>query len=235
MSILRSESVSKTFLRAGRAFRAVNGLDFELSEGEFVHIVGRSGSGKSTFLALLSGILTPSEGRVLFEGRDIAAFGAEEAGAFRNGSIGIVPQMTGTMPNLNVVENVQLPRMFAGETAKNMSPPEERAMLLLDMMGIAHLAHQFPRELSGGEIRRVMIARAMMNEPKIILADEPTSDLDRTNGRQVMELFRTLKNEGVSLVVVTHEQESLQYGDRVLELEDGEWKIENGKIRNGQI
>lgn len=224
MGLIETRDLKKTFIRAGREFHAVDGINFSLEKGEFVHIIGRSGSGKSTFLSLLSGLLRPTSGNVYFEGNDIFERNDEEISAYRNSLIGVVPQFVSTMPNLTVLENIVLPRMFdphAGQDRKEGGYAEERGRMLLDMLGISHLEKQFPRELSGGEVRRVMIARAMMNEPKVLLADEPTSDLDKKSGDEVMKLFKNLHREGVSLVVVTHEPESLSYGTKTVEMESG--------------
>lgn len=236
MSLIATRGLKKKFVRAGREFLAVGGIDFSLEKGEFVHIVGRSGSGKSTFLAMLSGLLKPTGGNVYFEEKDIFEYNDEEISAYRNRLLGVIPQFVSMMPNLTVLENVLLPRMFTpksdrssvmtggltdGVACKDDKVAEERGRILLDMLEILHLEKQFPRELSGGEIRRVMIARAMMNEPKALLADEPTSDLDKKSGAEVMGLFKKLNREGVSLVVVTHELESLKYGTRTLEMEGG--------------
>lgn len=224
MNIIETRDLKKVFKRSGREFEAVGGINFSLEKGEFVHIIGRSGSGKSTFLSLLSGLLKPTSGNVYFEGRDIFEYGDEEISLYRNRSIGVVPQFVSTMPNLSVLENILLPRMFSPSRDRDKKAADlaaERARMLLDMLEIPHLEGQFPRELSGGEVRRVMIARAMMNEPEVLLADEPTSDLDKKSGAEVMKLFQKLNREGVTLVVVTHEPESLEYGTRTLEMEGG--------------
>lgn len=224
MSMIETKDLKKVFERSGRMFEAVGGINFSLKRKEFVHIIGRSGSGKSTFLSLLSGLLKPTSGNVYFEGRDIFEQEDEEISLYRNRSVGIVPQFVSMMPNLSVLENILLPRMFTSSPIRDKREEglaAERARMLLDMLEISHLEGQFPRELSGGEIRRVMIARAMMNEPQLLLADEPTSDLDKKSGAEVMKLFQKLNQEGMTLVVVTHELESLEYGTRTLEMENG--------------
>lgn len=222
-NIIEATGLNKKYNRSGRVFSAVDGIDFQLGSGEFVQITGRSGSGKSTLLGILAGMITPTAGKVLYDGEDIYRLTDEASSALRNTEIGYVPQSMGTMPNLSVLENVLLPRLFRPNRNGAQIGAEERAMLLLDRFGIAHLSAQFPRELSGGELRRVMIARAMMNEPRILMADEPTSDLDRENAARVMELFGKLNQDGVSLIVVTHEHDFFEYGNRTLALEDGKW------------
>ncbi len=217
MSLIKTESLVKTFSRGDRSFNAVDGIDFELSKGEFVHLVGRSGSGKSTFLALVSAILLPSSGRVLVNGKDVKDLSDAELSKYRNQVIGYVPQMMGTLPNLTVLENVALPFHLLGRSGD----PNERAYLLLEMMGIANLKDQFPRQLSGGELKRLLLARAMMNEPELLIADEPTSDLDRETTVEIMELLKKINQQGTALLIVTHEMDILKYGERVLTMEKG--------------
>lgn len=239
--LLTAERVSKKFERSGREFDAVSEIDFALKAGEFVHIIGRSGSGKSTFLSLLSGLLKPSAGTVRYCGEDIGGYDDAAVSTYRNECVGVIPQFVSMMPNLSVLENIVLPKLFAGrsgvpgevcggvrsttrsaaEDAEEIRTATERARILLEKLEIPHLANQFPRQLSGGEVRRAMIARAMLNQPKLLLADEPTADLDAKSGAEVMRLFRELHGEGVSLVVVTHERECLDYGDRVVEMAEG--------------
>ncbi|MDO4754326.1 MAG: ABC transporter ATP-binding protein [Bacillota bacterium] len=221
MSILVTRDVKKNYCRAGREFQAVAGVDFHLEKGEFVHIIGRSGSGKSTFLSLLSGMLRPTSGQVLFKGEDLAAKSDREISTYRNVSIGVIPQFVSTMPNLSVLENIILPKMFQSKRKEDVQMATERARILMEKLEISHLERQFPRELSGGEVRRVMIARAMINAPEVLLADEPTSDLDKKSGVEVMQQFKKLNDEGVSLVVVTHELDVLSFGSRTLEMEEG--------------
>ncbi len=217
MSLIKTEGLVKSFVRGERTFNAVDGIDFEISKGEFVHLIGRSGSGKSTFLALISGILTPSGGRVLINGKDVKDFSDIESSKYRNEFIGYVPQMMGTLPNLTVIENVTLPFYLLGRSGD----PNERAYLLLEMMGIENLKDQFPRQLSGGELKRLLLARALMNEPDILIADEPTSDLDSETTIEIMELLKKINREGTALIIVTHEIDILKYGDRVITMENG--------------
>ncbi len=221
MSLIKTENLVKKFSRGDHSFNAVDGIDFEINKGEFVHLIGRSGSGKSTFLALISGILTPTSGKVFTDGKDIMSFTDAESSKYRNETIGYVPQMMGTLPNLTVGENVELPFHLFGRTGN----PSERAYMLLEMMGIEHLRDQFPRQLSGGEIKRVMLARALMNEPEILVADEPTSDLDVDTTIEIMELLKKIHKDGTALLIVTHEADILRYGDRIV-------KMEKGKVSN---
>ncbi len=227
MSLIKTEGLVKEFSRGERSFNAVDGIDFEINKGDFVHLIGRSGSGKSTFLALLSGILTPTAGKVIANGNDIMKFTDLESSKYRNETIGYVPQMMGTLPNLTVGENVELPFHLLGRTGN----PSERAFMLLEMMGIEKLKDQFPRQLSGGEIKRVLLARALMNEPELLIADEPTSDLDAETTFEIMELLKKINKDGTSLLIVTHESDILKYGDRVIQMDKGKISdFDNSKV-----
>lgn len=216
MNLIETKNLSKKFNRAGRSFYAVKDISLKINDKDFIHIIGRSGSGKSTFLNLLAGILRPSEGDILFEGKSVKNLSDEELSVYRNEFLGFVPQTLGTIPNLTVLENVALPYYLQ----KREGSSYERASMLLDMMGIIHLKDDFPRNLSGGELKRVLIARSLINEPKILLLDEPTSDLDKNTTFEIMELLKKI-NEQTALVIVTHELDILKYGDVLLEMDDG--------------
>lgn len=217
MCLIESKNLSKSFTRGSHAFFAVKDCNLKVNEGDFVHIIGRSGSGKSTLLNLLSGLLAPTEGQVLYEGKNINDFSDEEMSRARNEFIGFVPQMLGTIPNLSVLENVSLPYyLFRKEESSY-----ERAAMLLDMMGILHLKDDFPKNLSGGELKRVLIARSMINKPKVLILDEPTSDLDSHTTSEIMDLLKRINGQGTALVIVTHELDILKYGDALYEMEDG--------------
>ncbi len=220
MFLLETRSLSKEFSRGGRMFSVVKNVDFCLEKGEFVHIIGRSGSGKTTFLNLLSGILNPTSGEILVEGQALESMDDGQKSMYRNSFIGYVPQSLGTLPNLTVLDNVRLPHYLFSRNGDG----KERAAILLDWMGILHLKDEFPNRLSGGELKRVLLARALMNKPKVIIADEPTSDLDSDTTKEIMKLFSKINEEGISLLIVTHELDSLQYGNRVLVMNDGKLK-----------
>ena len=216
-SIIKTENLSKSFKRGSNTLFAVKNVNFTLEEGDFVNIIGRSGSGKSTFLNLLSGLLKPTEGKIFAKGKDMSDFSDREISKYRNEVIGFVPQSLGTLPNLNVLENVSLPYYLF----KRDDSAYEKAAMLLDMMGILHLKDDFPRNLSGGELKRVLIARSMINSPELLILDEPTSDLDKNTTVEIMDLLKKINSKGTALIIVTHELDILKYGNILYQMEDG--------------
>ena len=216
-SIIKTENLSKSFKRGSNTLFAVKNVNFTLEEGDFVNIIGRSGSGKSTFLNLLSGLLKPTEGKIFAKGKDMSDFSDREISKYRNEVIGFVPQSLGTLPNLNVLENVSLPYYLF----KRDDSAYEKAAMLLDEMGILHLKDDFPKNLSGGELKRVLIARSMINSPELLILDEPTSDLDKNTTMEIMDLLKKINSKGTALIIVTHELDILKDGNTLCEMEDG--------------
>ncbi|MFQ8697710.1 MAG: ABC transporter ATP-binding protein [Peptoniphilus harei] len=216
-SIIKTENLSKSFKRGSNTLFAVKNVNFTLEEGDFVNIIGRSGSGKSTFLNLLSGLLKPTEGKIFAKGKDMSDFSDREISKYRNEVIGFVPQSLGTLPNLNVLENVSLPYYLF----KRDDSAYEKAAMLLDEMGILHLKDDFPKNLSGGELKRVLIARSMINSPEFLILDEPTSDLDKNTTMEIMDLLKKINSKGTALIIVTHELDILKYGNTLCQMEDG--------------
>lgn len=216
-SIIKTENLSKSFKRGSNTLYAVKNVNFTLEEGDFVNIIGRSGSGKSTFLNLLSGLLKPTEGKIFAKGKDMSDFSDREISKYRNEIIGFVPQSLGTLPNLNVLENVSLPYYLF----KRYDSAYEKAAMLLDEMGILHLKDDFPKNLSGGELKRVLIARSMINSPELLILDEPTSDLDKNTTMEIMDLLKKINSKGTALIIVTHELDILKYGNTLCQMEDG--------------
>lgn len=218
---LVAQTVTKKFFRKGREqaqwFDAVSGIDLTLAPGEFVVLMGRSGGGKSTLLNMLGGLLEPTEGAVEFEGTNLYALSDEELSRFRNEHIGVIPQGQTPLHSLSVVQNVTLPYLMYRADADI----EARAMDLLGKLDIRHLADAFPSELSGGEMRRMAIARALICNPGIVLADEPTSDLDDENTRVVLQMLRATADAGASVLVATHDREACAFADRVLRIDAG--------------
>lgn len=211
-------NLSKHFERPTGPVTVLDGLDLRVESGAFVHITGRSGSGKSTLLSLIAGLLVPDSGEVWIGDRSISALDEEERARVRNERIGVVPQQSTLLQSLTVLDNVVLPWFLYPSEGDAYG----RARYLLDKLGIRSLEYALPHTLSGGEIRRVLIARALMNEPTLLLADEPTADLDPENTQEVLDLFRKLNQEdGVTLLVVTHELDTLTYGNQVQKLENG--------------
>ena len=218
---LKAEKICKKFNRktsGASYFYAVNETDYELAEGSLTAVYGRSGGGKTTFLNMLGGLLEPSGGRVLIDGKDIYSMPDRELSEFRNKNIGIIPQGSTALPTLTVLENVLLPRLMYGKSDESA---RKYAMELLEKVGIAGLSQAMPNELSGGELRRMAIARALMNKPSVLLADEPTGDLDDENTALVLSLLRDTAKEGTSVLIVTHEGEAENYADIVLKMDSG--------------
>lgn len=220
MLLVDVNNVYKIFERGGRDFTALNDVDFSVNSGDFINIVGKSGSGKSTLLTILSAIQEPTKGDVRVLERKISEMTDDEKSHYRNEFVGYVPQTLGTLSTLNVIDNVRLPHFFMKREGDGIKRAEE----LLDMCGILHLKYEFPRNLSGGEVKRVLIARALMNEPKILLADEPTSDLDSATSSEIMEMLKKINDNGTTIIIVTHDDDLLKYGSRLLELSDGKLK-----------
>jgi putative ABC transport system ATP-binding protein len=208
--------VRKVYEGAG-AVVALHGVDLEVPSGEFLAVVGPSGCGKSTLLHLLGGIDRPSSGEIRVAGRDLGRLPEAERTLYRRREAGLVFQFFNLLPHLDVAENVALPRLLDGHADAG-----ERAAELLSRVGVAHRAAAHPYELSGGEMQRVAIARALVTGARLLLADEPTGNLDSRNGEQVLELLDTIRRErGVTLVLATHSADAAGRADRVIELRDG--------------
>lgn len=221
--MLQLEQVTKRYLRNEQSFAAVDRVSLHLEEGDFVHIVGRSGSGKTTLLSLVAGLLHPDEGKISLAGETFSALDEEARARFRNRHIGVIPQHSTLLSSLTVLDNVVLPRFLYEKEGDIYG----RALYLLEKLGVRELEKAYPKTLSGGEQRRVLIARALMNEPELLLADEPTSDLDPESTETVMQLLQGLNEEGMTLLVVTHELDTLRYGKRVLRMDRGQLREES--------
>lgn len=221
MNLIEAIGLSKTFqrrtVRGNASLTAVAALDMPVAEGDFVTVTGKSGSGKTTLLTLLAGLASPTGGSVLFKGQDIHKLPDKKLSLLRNREISFIPQGMGLLGNLTVFDNVRSPQLFAGKNGSG----SDRADFLLQALGMHDLAPEYPKNLSGGEIRRVAIARALFNEPAVLIADEPTSDLDPENTRTVMELLNKINKQGTTLIVVTHEQEVSRYGTVRFSMENG--------------
>lgn len=217
MNLINVNNLSKSFRRGERDFFAIDNVSFDVNEKDFINIIGKSGSGKSTLLTLLSAIIEPTSGDIFVEGKNFSSMNDEEKSEYRNEFIGYVPQSLGTLPTLNVLDNVRLPYFFKKREGDGI----ERARMLLDMCGILDLENDFCKNLSGGELKRVLIARALMNEPKILIADEPTSDLDSKTTIEIMNMLKEINEKGTTIIIVTHDNDLLKYGSRLLEMTDG--------------
>lgn len=216
MSILTAREVVKEYTRGGRPFRAVDHASLEIEAGDFICVRGRSGSGKSTLLNILAGILTPTSGEICFEGKDYGSFDDRESSLLRNTKLGYIMQGQSVLPDLTVLQNVLLPFAFFRRECSR-----QKALDLLERAGLLPLARQYPKDLSGGEMRRVSIVRALLSSPKLLLADEPTGDLDGGTARDVLELFRSAVREGTAVLMVTHDRDTAGYAGRVLTMENG--------------
>lgn len=217
--ILSAENVSRVFHLEGEEIHAVRNVTLQVPRGIFIALVGRSGSGKTSLLNLLSGIDRPTSGSVTFEGRDLATFTERDMVELRRHRMGFVFQSFGLLPLLSAYENVELPLRIAGLGARERS---QRTDDVLDMVGLRRRAHHRPYELSGGEQQRIAIARAVAMRPSLILADEPTGELDSANAHAIFSLFQQMVvDRDMSIVATTHDQTLLNMADRVFRLHDG--------------
>ncbi|MCY9517665.1 ABC transporter ATP-binding protein [Paenibacillus apiarius] len=213
------EQVNKVYGEGETVVAALKNVSLQVEEGEFVAVVGPSGSGKSTFLSIAGALLTPSSGRILINGTDIAGISAQKLNQVRLEHIGFVFQTSNLVPYLTVMDQLML---VARLSKKDGKEAERKAMQLLEEVGMLHRLHHYPDKLSGGERQRVAIARALMNEPEVILADEPTASLDSKRGRAVVEMLANkVKARGKAAVMVTHDERVLDLCDRIVTIKDG--------------
>ena len=219
--MINVRQLSKTYETPGEAIQVLDHLDLTLATGETAAIVGPSGSGKSTLLNLLGALDRPSSGSITIGDQDISSFSEEQAAAFRNHSLGFIFQQQHLLPQLNVLENVLVPRL-AGDWQESAADTEKRALQLLENVGLSDRLHHLPWQLSGGEKLRAAVARALINQPKLILADEPTGSLDPASAENVADLLLALnRDHGVTLIVVTHNLAIAQRMGKTFELRNG--------------
>lgn len=217
--IIRAENLTRIYQLGTVGVAGVNGVSFEVASGAFVVLKGNSGSGKSTLLALLGGLDRPTAGRLWVAGQDLLAFSERELTQYRRRKVGIVFQSFHLLPTLTVLENVCLPALLAGDA---FDLAQAKALRWLEWLGMGHRLHHLPGELSGGEAQRTAIARALINDPPLILADEPTGNLDTRNGERVVEILGTLHRDFARTVVMaTHSTIADELGTRLLCLRDG--------------
>ena len=217
--MIKLDNIKKVFRTDDVETWALQNVSLEVKEGEFVAIMGPSGCGKSTLLNILGLIDNPTEGTYMLNNKDVSQMQENERTELRKGMIGFVFQSFNLIEELNVVENIELPLLYMGISR---SERRRRVNEIMERVGIAHRAKHFPCQLSGGQQQRVAIARAVIPSPKIILADEPTGNLDSHNGREVMDLLAELHREGTTIIMVTHSQHDANYADRIVNLFDGE-------------
>ncbi|NPA77162.1 MAG: ABC transporter ATP-binding protein [Candidatus Diapherotrites archaeon] len=217
--IIRADNVWKVYGTGDAATYALKGVSVEIYPGEFVAIMGPSGSGKSTLMHILGLLDTPTKGHVYVHGTDVSTLGEDERAILRRKTLGFVFQQYNLSPSLTAIENVELPMLFAGVPAEKR---HKRAKELLEMVDLGNRLYHYPNQLSGGQQQRVAIARALANDPEIILADEPTGNLDTERGKKVMEIFHQLNERGKTIVLVTHDPEIAKHAERVIMIRDGE-------------
>lgn len=228
-AIVRTQNLSKRYEEGGQSRAILNHVNLEIAEGEFFVLLGKSGSGKSTLLNLMSGIDAPSEGRIFIGDTELTALNEQRQTLFRRDHIGIVFQFFNLIPTLTVLENITLPRELGGQARQSA---EAQALALLERVGLAGRANDFPDKLSGGEQQRVAIARALAHEPLIVLADEPTGNLDEETGEKVLALLLELTREaGKTLIMATHNPEVVPFADRVARIHEGKLVVTEQSAR----
>jgi len=224
MAQIQLENVTKSYPGDGETVSAVNGASLSVSKGEFVSIVGHSGSGKTTLLSLIGGIVRPTSGSVLFEGGDIFSLNSDGLSSYRSEKIGFMFQFASLLPMLTVKENLILPTLFS-ETKREEADGntcQEKAEKLIHMVGLGDKLNSYPARLSGGQQRRVAIARAFMNGPAVILADEPTGDLDEETEQDMMDFFSSMnRSDGITFLMVTHNSDLANQAKRKLRMHKG--------------
>ncbi len=224
-ALLGARGVKKSYRKGSHVIPVLRGVDFGVREGEFTAMLGQSGSGKSTLLHLLGTLDAPDEGEVVFDGVRIDNLPAARRDVLRNRQFGMIFQFYHLLPELSLLENVLIPRMIAEGVVKywlNRRHHRERAEELIELVGLSHRLRHKPREMSGGEMQRTAIARALMSNPRVLLADEPTGNLDRQTGHDILEILRTLNTEqNLTIVMVTHDMSIADQADRVVRLVEG--------------
>ena len=224
--MIKAISLTKVFRTESVETTALNGINLEINEGEFLAIMGPSGCGKSTLLNLLGLLDNPTDGELWFLGQEVSQYTENSRTDLRNGNIGFVFQSFNLIDELTVFENVELPLLYAGVSVKERV---ERVNAALDRMQIAHRSEHFPQQLSGGQQQRVAIARAIVTNPHIVLADEPTGNLDSVNGNDVMNLLTELNRKGTTVVMVTHSEENARMAGRLVRMIVGNILTESRK------
>ena len=217
MEILRVENLTKIYGKGENEVRALDDVSFSVNKGEFIAVIGPSGSGKSTLLHILGGVDRPTSGRVLMDGRDVYAQNEEQLAIFRRRQVGLIYQFYNLIPVLNVTENITLPVLMDGQKVNR-----DRLKELITTLGLTGRENHLPNQLSGGQQQRVSIGRALMNAPAVVLADEPTGNLDSKNSKEIVDLLK-ISNEkyGQTLIVITHDESIALQADRIISIDDG--------------
>ena len=223
MALVELTDITKRYHVGDQDIYALNGVTLSIEAGEFLAIIGPSGSGKSTLMHLLGCLDTPSSGTMIIDGVDVSRAGSDRLSKMRNETIGFVFQSFNLLPKVDVLRNVELPMVYAGVPARVR---KERAMAAIERVGLGHRVHNTPLQLSGGQCQRVAVARAIVNDPRIIFADEPTGNLDSQTGESILGLFRELSEAGRTIVIVTHDNTIAGRLPRRIEMRDGRVRLD---------
>ena len=217
MEILRVENLTKVYGKGENEVRALDGVSFSVNKGEFIAVIGPSGSGKSTLLHILGGVDRPTSGKVFMDGKDVYAQNEDQLAIFRRRQVGLIYQFYNLIPVLNVTENITLPVLMDGQKVNR-----DRLKELITTLGLTGRENHLPNQLSGGQQQRVSIGRALMNAPAVVLADEPTGNLDSKNSKEIVDLLK-ISNEkyGQTLIVITHDESIALQADRIISIDDG--------------
>ena len=218
MNLIEMNSICKSYRNIGFETRVLEDVTLHIKEGDYVSIMGPSGAGKSTLMAIMGCLSQPTSGEYILDGEEVGQLNDRKLSRVRNEKIGFVFQAFHLLPGVTALENVILPLVYAKRPPSNI---KERARELLAKVGMEHRLHHTPGQLSGGEQQRVAVARALINNPKVIFADEPTGNLDSTTGKEILNLFLELNQEGVTLILVTHEQKIAEQAKRIMQMRDG--------------
>ena len=230
--ILKLENVYKSYTQGKEPVPVLKDICLQVDEGEYIAIMGPSGSGKTTLMNLLGCLDVPSSGLYELDGRQIGKLNDDQLADIRNRTIGFVFQSFHLLPKMNALDNVALPLLYRGVPLKER---RERAAEALKMMGLEDRMEFMPNQLSGGQCQRVAIARAIVGQPKLLLADEPTGALDTTAGKQIMDIFRKLSDQGITIIMITHEPDIAACADKIYHILDGELITEPGKLRLKEV
>ena len=230
--IIKLEDIQKSYFMGSQAIPVLKGITLDIRQNEYVALMGPSGSGKSTLMNMLGCLDSPTGGRYVLNGKDVSKMLDDDLATVRNTEIGFVFQQFNLLPRLTAAENVALPLVYAGINKKDRI---ERAMEALKKVGLADRSHHKSNELSGGQIQRVAIARAVVNNPSLLLADEPTGNLDSKTSVEVMEIFAQIQSSGNTVVLVTHEEDIAAYAHRVVRLRDGLIETDTTKVKQPSL
>jgi putative ABC transport system ATP-binding protein len=222
LNIIDARNLTKVFGMGDVSVTALDGVDLQVDAGEFVAIMGPSGSGKSTLMHILGCLSRPTSGQYILDGEDVSNMTKAELAGVRNRKLGFIFQSYNLLPRTNALRNVMMPLLYDREHAWGDEESEKKALRNLELVGLSDRIRHQPQELSGGQQQRVAIARALVNDPIMVIADEPTGNLDSHSGHEIMELLHNLHGQGVTIVMVTHDQRIAEFTQRVIHLEDGE-------------